>query len=174
MNLLWDISAKTYESAAAMRAEAAERHRRLRTPERRQIIAPVVKPVVVVLRTEGKIEEKRKALFRHVRPDASAHVEAYRAWMAEGTGSPCKAYIMRRAADFGFTYSQIVGPSRLKKLIEPRHRIMWEIKRHLKPEISFPELGRLFGGRDHTSTMWAVKKIDGQQDSAFCGVLNFE
>jgi chromosomal replication initiation ATPase DnaA len=36
---------------------------------------------------------------------------------------------------------------------------MWEIKNTIKPLISFPELGRLFGGRDHTTALHSVNSI---------------
>lgn len=151
MNLLWDIQAKTYDSAATYTREAAARHRMLRTPERRQIAAPVVKPVVVALK-----EEPVRA--RDQSPK-DAHVLAYYAWRIEGHGSPCKAYIMRRSTELGFSYAEVTGSRCTKEVIRARHTIMWEIKRTQKPGMSYPELGRLFG-RDHTSVIHAVKKMD--------------
>jgi chromosomal replication initiator protein len=40
---------------------------------------------------------------------------------------------------------------------------MYLCKQRLK--CSFPELGRAFGGRDHTTVMSAVRKIESQRDT---------
>ncbi len=102
----------------------------------------------------------------------NAHITAWQLWRAETlaiNGAPLKAYIRRRAMEMGLTYAQVVGPSRKREVAEARQVIMWEIKTTLRPGvqgerdyISYPELGRLFGGRDHTTCLWAVRKIEAQ------------
>jgi hypothetical protein len=54
----------------------------------------------------------------------------------------------------------MVGPRKTDDIASARRMLMWEIKRQIKPSISFPELGRLFGGRDHTTALHAVHKHD--------------
>ncbi|MBN7804886.1 hypothetical protein JZX86_05845 [Agrobacterium rosae] len=96
----------------------------------------------------------------------NAHVSAWKTWQreqADVVGSPLRCYIRQRAIEHGYTFAEIVGPSRNFKLVAVRHRIMWEVKTQVKPTITFPELGRLFGNRDHTSALWAVRKIDAQK-----------
>jgi chromosomal replication initiation ATPase DnaA len=44
-----------------------------------------------------------------------------------------------------------------------RHVAMYLCKQRLK--CSFPELGRAFGNRDHTTVMSAVRKIEAQRQS---------
>jgi hypothetical protein len=97
------------------------------------------------------------------------HETAWKFWKIEtlaANGSPLKAYIRRRALEMGFTYAEVIGPSRKVKLVEARHQIIWEIKRVVKPDVSYPELGRLFGGRDHTTTLHAVRRVDAERAKA--------
>ncbi|WP_320196239.1 helix-turn-helix domain-containing protein [Agrobacterium rosae] len=97
----------------------------------------------------------------------NAHVSAWKTWQreqADVVGSPLRCYIRQRAIEHGYTFAEIVGPSRNFKLVAVRHRIMWEVKTRVKPTITFPELGRLFGGRDHTSALWAVNKVQKIED----------
>ncbi|NSY48472.1 helix-turn-helix domain-containing protein [Agrobacterium tumefaciens] len=95
--------------------------------------------------------KRREILF-------DAHVKQWR-YLSGQENITCRAYIKMRAAELGFTFEEITGPKRARKYVEPRHLIMWEVKTKLRPEISYPELGRLFGGRDHTSALWAVRRI---------------
>lgn len=93
----------------------------------------------------------------------NAHVSAWKTWQREQAdvmGSPLRCYIRQRAIEHGYTFAEIVGPSRNFKLVAVRHRIMWEVKTQVKPTITFPELGRLFGGRDHTSALFAYRKME--------------
>lgn len=91
-----------------------------------------------------------------------AHVRSWEAWKAM-QGSPCRNYIKRRCEELGVPYEGIVGSSRFRRYCYPRQLIMWELKTFVKPSISYPELGRLFGGRDHTTALHAVRKIEAQR-----------
>jgi DnaA-like protein len=89
-----------------------------------------------------------------------AHMIAWRKDLDERL-NPVKAYISRRAPQLGFTVSDIMkGGGRASKVSHARFLIMWEVKNYVNPSMSFPELGRAFGGFDHTSCLYAVKKID--------------
>lgn len=158
MNLLWDIQAKTYDSAAAMRAEAAERHRRLRTPERRQIIAPVVKPVVVVRNEREGLPIELIARPRPPRPDADAHIWAWRAHCAvTGDGGMAVNYIKARCHQLGAVHADVAGLPRHKQTVRVRQLLMYEV--HIRyPKLSLGQIGALFGGRDHTTVLHAIKK----------------
>jgi hypothetical protein len=59
----------------------------------------------------------------------------------------------------GLTLEHMKGVTRKKMYILPRHIAMWEIKQQ-RPDMSFPAIGRWFGGRDHSSVCHAVSKID--------------
>lgn len=52
------------------------------------------------------------------------------------------------------------GTRRLKQIVRPRHVAMFLIREHT--ELSFPDIGRVFGNRDHATVQHAVKKIRAQ------------
>lgn len=58
----------------------------------------------------------------------------------------------------GFKYIDIISHRRQAPLVLARQFAMWRAKNETKQ--SFPEIGRRFGNRDHTTCLWASKKID--------------
>lgn len=64
--------------------------------------------------------------------------------------------IQRRVCEyFGLTLSDMIGDRRSKVCAYPRHIAIFLVKT-LTPH-SLPSIGRYFGGRDHTTVMYAVK-----------------
>jgi chromosomal replication initiator protein len=63
---------------------------------------------------------------------------------------------------FHIRSSDLVSKDRHKTVAFARHVAMYLCKQRLK--CSFPELGRAFGNRDHTTVMSAVRKIEAQRD----------
>ena len=61
------------------------------------------------------------------------------------------------AARHGVSVADIFGQCRLKKIVIARHEAIVEVV-EARPHWSYPEVARLFGGRDHTTIMHAVKK----------------
>jgi chromosomal replication initiator protein len=57
----------------------------------------------------------------------------------------------------------LTSKDRHKSIAFARHVAMYLCKQRLK--CSFPEIGRAFGNRDHTTVMSAVRKIEAQRDS---------
>lgn len=67
--------------------------------------------------------------------------------------------IQRKVADhFNIRLSDMIGPKRVRTIARPRQVAMY-LSKHLTPR-SLPEIGRRFGGRDHTTIMHGVKKIE--------------
>ena len=60
------------------------------------------------------------------------------------------------AAFYGLTELDLVSERRLGHLIKPRHVAMYLAKTLTGK--SLPYIGRMFGGRDHTSVLYAVRK----------------
>ncbi|PIR21236.1 MAG: chromosomal replication initiator protein DnaA [Deltaproteobacteria bacterium CG11_big_fil_rev_8_21_14_0_20_47_16] len=54
--------------------------------------------------------------------------------------------------------SDLKSARRVRSLVEPRQVAMYLCKKHLHS--SFPEIGHKFGGKDHTTVMHAVRKIE--------------
>ncbi len=59
---------------------------------------------------------------------------------------------------FGFDIEQITGGSRRRPLVDARQVAMY-VARDMT-DLSFPDIGRAFGDRDHTTVMHAVRKIE--------------
>jgi hypothetical protein len=62
----------------------------------------------------------------------------------------CKVYRIRVEC--------LTGARRTADVIRPRQEAMWLCKKYTLH--SLPEIGRFFGGRDHTTVLHAVRKID--------------
>jgi chromosomal replication initiator protein len=59
---------------------------------------------------------------------------------------------------FQIKLSDLKSQRRVRSLVEPRQIAMYLCKKHL--HASFPEIGHKFGGKDHTTVMHAVRKIE--------------
>lgn len=67
--------------------------------------------------------------------------------------------IQRKVAEhFNIRLSDLIGPKRLRAYARPRQVAMWLAKQLTNR--SLPEIGRKFGGRDHTTVMHGVRRID--------------
>ncbi|MFW2545336.1 chromosomal replication initiator protein DnaA [Primorskyibacter sp. 2E107] len=67
--------------------------------------------------------------------------------------------IQRKVADhYNIRLSDIVGPKRVRTFARPRQVAMYLCKQLTSR--SLPEIGRRFGGRDHTTVMHGVRRIE--------------
>jgi len=67
--------------------------------------------------------------------------------------------IQRRVADhYALKLNDMISPRRAREVARPRQVAMY-LAKMLTPR-SLPEIGRRFGGRDHTTVMHAVKRIE--------------
>ncbi len=65
--------------------------------------------------------------------------------------------IRATAESYGFTVTEVTGPSRRQPLVLSRQVAMY-LCRDLT-DLSLPKIGAMFGGRDHTTVMHAIEKI---------------
>jgi chromosomal replication initiator protein len=79
-----------------------------------------------------------------------------------GTSRPMEAGIddVQRVVGHHFrvTHTELVGKERHRRIALARHVAMYLCKHQLR--CSYPEIGRAFGGRDHTTVMSAVRRIE--------------
>jgi len=67
--------------------------------------------------------------------------------------------IQRQVSDhYNIRLSDLIGPKRVRTIARPRQVAMYLAKQLTSR--SLPEIGRRFGGRDHTTVMHGVKRID--------------
>ena len=64
------------------------------------------------------------------------------------------------AETYGFDIEEIIGPRRARPLVTARHVAMYLVR--TLTDFSYPAIGRVFGGRDHTTCINACEKIEGQ------------
>lgn len=62
----------------------------------------------------------------------------------------------------GVTLDEVKGPRRSRNIVAARQACMFEVYTERK-DVSFPMIGRFFGGRDHTTALHAVRKIEAQR-----------
>ena len=61
---------------------------------------------------------------------------------------------------FGVSRTEILSERRHRAIVRPRQIGMWLAK--TMTARSLPEIGRRFGGRDHTTVLHAIRKIEGE------------
>jgi len=67
--------------------------------------------------------------------------------------------IQRKVAEhYNVRLSDMIGPKRVRTIARPRQVAMY-LAKQLTPR-SLPEIGRRFGGRDHTTIMHGVRKVE--------------
>ncbi|MFT5440752.1 MAG: chromosomal replication initiator protein [Alphaproteobacteria bacterium] len=77
--------------------------------------------------------------------------------------------IQKRVAEhFNIRFADMHSARRARAVARPRQVAMYLAKQLTSR--SLPEIGRKFGGRDHTTVMHAVRKVEElrQADSSFC------
>lgn len=83
------------------------------------------------------------------------------------TGEPKRVRIedIQRVVSRHFNVSrqELVSNRRTRVIVKPRQIAMY-LAKTMTPR-SFPEIGRRFGGRDHTTVLHAVRKIEGLMDN---------
>jgi chromosomal replication initiator protein len=66
--------------------------------------------------------------------------------------------IIRATSDaFGFPVDEVIGSSRRQPLVQCRQVAMYLCREHT--DLSLPKIGALFGGRDHTTVLYALEKV---------------
>lgn len=63
------------------------------------------------------------------------------------------------AQHYGLTFTQILSENRRWQIARPRQVAMY-VMREVCPHLSYPAIGRLLGGRDHTTILHGVQRIE--------------
>jgi chromosomal replication initiator protein len=69
-----------------------------------------------------------------------------------------RTILSRTAKHFSFKTKEICGKSRKTELVTARHIAMYLLRKDL--DLPLMKIGDLLGGRDHTSVMYAIEKIE--------------
>ncbi len=156
--LLADIQPPDLETRIAILQKKAAQERLAAPPDVLEFIAS---------RISNSIRELEGALIRVTAfaslnrspVDLALAEEVLRDFIPDGTGPDITAdQIMELTADyFGMTMEDLHGHSRSRVLVNARQVAMY-LCRELT-QMSLPQIGQAFGGRDHTTVMHADRKI---------------
>lgn len=102
-------------------------------------------------------------VWRFLYSQFDQHVWDYHRYMRD-MSQPLRAYARKRAEQLGVDFNDLLSHKRFRHLVFPRQLIMWEIKTVYRPSSSYPEIGRLFSHRDHTTVLHSVRKIQAMKD----------
>jgi hypothetical protein len=151
------IAVKEYKSLAEMQAGmlAARQRTMFAKPKPRP---PLAGPVV---RQIESVRDFPVPLPHVSAKDMATHEERINGYLQDLNYKPfLREYIARHAKRLGFTYDGVIGTSRIGDVTLARQKIMWLVRKSY-PQKSFPEIGRAFGKRDHTTALHGIRKIDG-------------
>jgi len=160
------VSHREFTTAAEIHANHVALQSKFYSPRKPPSPAPEPPPVVIVT----KPAPKPTPLWKAAPTQFNSHVIDYRMYMLaceEGRlyrPAKPKRSMDDIAADVlrffpGKRLAMIKGVQRTKDIVLPRHIILYEIRTQ-RPDKSFPEIARWCGGIDHTSAIFAYRKIE--------------
>lgn len=138
----------------AERAKAA----RARMAKAALSAATIARPKTLVIDVFERARQQRAALAEMEAGRIRRIVSAYR--LATDTMANPKAQVARikreTAEKHGVTVDEIDGIRRAAHIVAARQEAMWRAKNETK--LSYPEIGRRFGDKDHTTVIWGVRQ----------------
>ncbi|MFZ2167784.1 MAG: helix-turn-helix domain-containing protein [Minisyncoccia bacterium] len=131
---------RTYDTIAKKYGLTRERIRQLLNGALLKVLAAPVATLIHPVVTPVHIEVKK---MRKLAPYSEVAVQNL-------ISSVCLTY--------GISNEELVGKSRRAHLVFPRHIAMYLMRKKLR--LSFPRIGAILGGRDHTTIVHAYHKIE--------------
>ena len=116
------------------------------TPKASNVLRFRIPPIVVETRRMPKAKDFSRA--KHLEFLATLHI---------ATSTPFTILIGRVAAWHGFTAEQMIESHGPRARIEARADCVLAVKQAY-PKASLPKLGKIFGGRDHTTILHYLRK----------------
>lgn len=113
-----------------------------------------------------RLEEEQRAAADRLAGVIAAALEASKRLALNISGAPgaviladVARWVIRDEADLaGVDRSDIMSQRRGGHVVMARHRAIYRVKRITN--WSLPHIGRFFGGRDHTTVLFAIRKIE--------------
>lgn len=162
------IAVREFTSAAECIAHANAVHRRFYAKPAQKKVALLPAPVAANQSERIVIPQwylnsiasdpALKPLWKKTETYFDAHVKSYQWVQAEMGGMKVRGHIRRRCADLGVLFDLVISKRRTRRIVEVRQLLMWEVRQLFG--ISYPEIGRMFGGRDHSTCVWAIRRVE--------------
>ncbi len=105
----------------------------------------------------GLLQKLRSWSKVHSQPLGDSELERLMRMGSLARPLSCREILASVARGFALAPEEILGQSRSPELVLARQMAMYLCRRRLA--LSYPELGRAFGGRDHSTVIHAVRKI---------------
>jgi hypothetical protein len=144
-------------------AESEARRQRLMNPPN-AFRAQKAVPLLTVVQSPPE-----RPSWRTERISFDAHVLSYQWYLASIKANRAQEYIKARCVELGVDYAKIIDKRcKRRDITGPRQVIMFELKTQF--QLSYPRIGREFGGLDHSTILWGVTriaKIRGEQRPEF-------
>ncbi|MDA3038446.1 MAG: chromosomal replication initiator protein DnaA [Actinomycetota bacterium] len=158
MGLLTDIQPPDIETRMAILSKKADRDRYFLASEVSEFIAHNITSNIREL--EGALN--KVIAFANLNREPMTRALAERIlgdFIADRQPRPINVTLILNATAerFNFTIEELVGKSRRRPLVSARQMAMYIAREHT--DLSFPLIAREFGGRDHTTVMYACDKI---------------
>jgi chromosomal replication initiator protein len=169
--LIADIKAPDFETRLAILKDKAERFRITVPQDVLEYIATNISTNVRELESCLKRLEC-EADIRACSIDARMAKEALKTIIkARAPKVTPEKILMLVAARFNITVADMKSSTRTKSITEPRQMAMYLCRK--LTTMSLPEIGDTFGGRNHSTVLSSVKKVENQvrMDSEFASVL---
>jgi hypothetical protein len=99
----------------------------------------------------------REIYSKPIGPVRIVFLESSVNWRARPSVGASSRIIAEVCREFNVTKEDVIGPRRLAVFTAPRMKIYYRLREEL--QMSFPEIGRRLGGRDHTSTYYGWRKF---------------
>lgn len=141
--------------------EHKQRQQRILQAVIRKEQAAKAAPVLTIVK---HIEPYTRPMWRRYELYFDAHVKAYQWTRAERMANKARTHLKDRCIELGISYELVTGATRRRHVVAVRQLIMWEL--YTLFALSLPAIGRLFGWRDHTTVLHAVRKIEKQKAAA--------
>ncbi|QGY05555.1 hypothetical protein MMSR116_29410 [Methylobacterium mesophilicum SR1.6/6] len=151
---------REFADEQAMRAHYRALQARLWAP-RKVVPRPEALRTRALAEAQREREEREAEVRRQAELEAIAEMDAlvFQVLDPEQLARELKRIITRVAEAFGFTYADVVGDRRTAAIMRARWAAIAAV-REAHPDWSLPRLGRAFGGRDHTTMLHAIRKME--------------
>jgi chromosomal replication initiator protein len=159
--LITDIQPPDLETRLAILRKKAERET---TPVPHEVLAFIAEAITDNIRElEGALT--RVSAFAALTKEPLSAEMAQRVLgdlLTEHQPRPITPAVVLEAASklFGLADEDITGKARTRDLVDARHIAMYVCRQLTNPPLSFPQIAKAFGGRDHTTVMNAVQRIE--------------
>lgn len=142
-----------YRGLAPAFARKIREKRRLEERERR---AREAEELRATLRAQREAEKRRARQEKYQNALPGDVTKAFSVITVRSARDDERDLIANVAKIYGLTYEHLVGDARTREITQARHQAIRAVA-DARPDLSCVAIGRMFGGRDHTSVLHSLR-----------------